>query len=158
MPNFAVECTPVAALPVVGSEPLVSVRRVTCNGRNFGARAIEMGHYADSDDPFFYQKNPDNLDPSGAFPCQPKSRDEHYVAEVDQLEHGRITLTFSGETCQQGELNRMIHKVLKQISCLSEYHDLVPGDVIQCGTPSDVAAVEKGDIIEGLGSFTVKVV
>ena len=47
------------------------------------------------------------------------------------------------------------------ISYLSEYFELAAGDVIMSGTPSGVAAVNKGDVmvmsIEGLGSMDVKV-
>ena len=47
------------------------------------------------------------------------------------------------------------------ISYLSTYFELAAGDVIMSGTPSGVAAVEKGDVmvltIDGLGRLEVKV-
>ena len=228
MPNFAIECPPVVALPVVGSDALFPVRRVYCIGRNYAAHAIEMGHDPDREDPFFFQKNPDNLDTSGEFPYPPKTSDVHHevemavmlksggrnipvekaldcvfgyapsldmtrrdlqgvqkklgrpweigkafeasapvgpihtVSEVGHLDQGKITLTVNGEVRQEGDLNQMIWKVPEQISYLSDYYELAPGDVILSGTPSGVSAVEKGDVmevaIEGLGSLTVKVV
>lgn len=228
MPNFAIECPPVVALPVVGSDALFPVRRVYCIGRNYAAHAIEMGHDPDREDPFFFQKNPDNLDTSGEFPYPPKTSDVHHevemavmlksggrnipvekaldcvfgyapsldmtrrdlqgvqkklgrpweigkafeasapvgpihtVSEVGHLDQGKITLTVNGEVRQEGDLNQMIWKVPEQISYLSDYYELAPGDVILSGTPSGVAAVQKGDVmevaIEGLGTLTVKVV
>ena len=65
------------------------------------------------------------------------------------------------EVRQQGDLNQMIWKVPEMISYLSEYFELAPGDVILSGTPSGVAAVQKGDriegSIEGVGSLRVEV-
>ena len=82
--------------------------------------------------------------------------------EIGHPDQGRITLTVNGELRQDGNLNQMIWKVPEQIAYLSEYYELAPGDVILSGTPSGVAAVEKGDEmvveVEGMGSLTVKVV
>ena len=41
-----------------------------------------MGHDPDREPPFFFQKNPDNLDPSGTFPYPPHSADVHHEAEI----------------------------------------------------------------------------
>lgn len=227
-PKFAIETPPVVALPIVGSDALFPVRRVYCIGRNYAAHAIEMGHDPNREPPFFFQKNPDNLDASGEFPYPPKSSDVHHeaemavmlksggrnipiekamdcvfgyalsldmtrrdlqgeqkkagrpweigkafeasapvgpvhpVSEVGFLDDGRISLTVNGELRQDGDLNQMIWKVSEQITYLSEYYELASGDVILSGTPSGVAAVEKGDVMEvavdGLGTLTVKVV
>ena len=228
MQQFVIERPPVVALPVTGSDALFPVRRVYCIGRNYAAHAIEMGHDPDREDPFFFQKNPDNLNTSGEFPYPPKSSDVHHEAEIavmlkaggrsipvdEALDHvygyaivldmtrrdlqsiqkklgrpweigkafeasapigpiipaseighpdqGRITLKVNGELRQDGDLNQMIWKVPEQISYLSDYYELAPGDVILSGTPSGVAAVERGDVmeveVEGLGALTVKVV
>lgn len=228
MPNFVIDSPPVVALPVVGTDALFPVRRVYCIGRNYAAHTIEMGHDPDREDPFFFQKNPDNLDTSGEFPYPPQTSDVHHEAEmavmlskggrnipVDQaldhvfgyaisldmtrrdlqgvqkklgrpweigkafeasapvgpvhpvssvghLDSGRIAMTVNGKLRQEGDLNQMIWKVPEQISYLSEYYELAPGDVILSGTPSGVAAVVAGDVmevtIEGLGALTVKVV
>lgn len=58
------------------------VRRVYCIGRNFAAHAVEMGHDPDREPPFFFQKNPDNLDPSGLFPYPARSQDVHHEVEL----------------------------------------------------------------------------
>ena len=86
----------------------------------------------------------------------------HPASRTGHLSEGRITLKVNGEIRQDGNLNQMIWKVPEMISYLSEYFELAAGDVILTGTPSGVAAVKRGDImevaLEGLGSLTVKVV
>ena len=82
MSKFVIETPPVVALPVAGSDALFPVRRVYCIGRNYAAHAIEMGHDPDREAPFFFQKNPDNLDASGQFPYPPKSSDVHHEVEI----------------------------------------------------------------------------
>jgi fumarylpyruvate hydrolase len=228
MPEYVVQSSPVTALPVAGKVGMFPVRRVYCIGRNYAAHAVEMGHDPDREPPFFFQKNPNNLDPSGEFPYPPQSSDVHHEAElavflrsgganisiddatnhiygyaasldmtrrdlqgemkkmgrpweigkafersapvgpihpadsVGHLQDGSIVLKVNGETRQEGDLNQMIWKIPEQISYLSEYYELASGDVILTGTPSGVAAVEKGDVmevaIEGLGTLTVKVI
>ena len=73
---------PQTALPIVGSDQTFPVRRVYCIGRNYAAHAIEMGHDPDREPPFFFQKNPDNLDISGEFPYPAKTSDVHHEAEL----------------------------------------------------------------------------
>ena len=82
MPDYAIETPPIVGLPIEGSDALFPVRRVYCIGRNYAAHAIEMGHDPDREPPFFFQKNSDNLDPSGEFPYPPHSSDVHHEAEV----------------------------------------------------------------------------
>ena len=82
MPDFAFDPPPVIALPIAGSVAMFPVRRVYCIGRNYAAHAIEMGHDPDREPPFFFQKNPNNLDPSGTFPYPPHSADVHHEVEV----------------------------------------------------------------------------
>ena len=228
MPSYAIEPPPMVTLPVAGSDAVFPVRRVYCIGRNYAAHTIEMGGDPDREAPFFFQKNPDSLDPSGEFPYPPRSADVHHEAElavmlrsggvnipVDRaLDHvygyapaldmtrrdlqgeqkklrrpweigkafersapvgpvhpaseaghpstGRIALRVNGALRQEGDLGQMIWKVPEIISYLSDYFELSAGDVILSGTPSGVAAVEKGDVmaleIEGLGAMTVRVV
>ncbi|NVK34544.1 MAG: fumarylacetoacetate hydrolase family protein [Rhodobacteraceae bacterium] len=201
-------------LPIAGTDARFPVRRVYCIGRNYAAHAIEMGHDPDREPPFFFQKNPDNLDPSGTFPYPVKSNDVHHEVELavalkqggtnipveEALEHvfgyavaldmtrrdlqavakkagrpwdtakafessapigplvsadeighmdeGTIELLVNGEQRQIGNLNQMIWKTAEMISYLSEYFTLAAGDVILTGTPSGVAAVQKGDTLE----------
>ncbi|MDJ0630220.1 MAG: fumarylacetoacetate hydrolase family protein [Rhodobacter sp.] len=82
MTEFAIEVPPVVALPIAGMDARFPVRRVYCIGRNYAAHAVEMGHDPDREPPFFFQKNPDNLDPSGQFPYPPHSSDVHHEAEI----------------------------------------------------------------------------
>jgi fumarylpyruvate hydrolase len=82
MPQFVIDTPPVLALPVAGADAFFPVRRVYCIGRNYAAHAVEMGHDPDREPPFFFQKNPDNLDPSGEFPYPPHSKDVHHEIEM----------------------------------------------------------------------------
>ncbi len=82
MTDYAITTAPIVALPIAGEESRFPVRRVYCIGRNYAAHAIEMGHDPDREDPFFFQKNPDNLDPSGEFPYPPQSTNVHHEAEM----------------------------------------------------------------------------
>lgn len=82
MTDLAIAPLPPVLLPVAGSTAKFPVRRVYCIGRNYAAHAIEMGHDPDREPPFFFQKNPDNLDPSGEFPYPAKSADVHHEAEM----------------------------------------------------------------------------
>ena len=228
MPQFAIEPPRRVVLPVAGRSALFPVRRVYCVGRNYAAHTVEMGGDPDREAPFFFQKNPDNLDPSGEFPYPPRSADVHHEAELAvmlksgganieverALEHvygyapsldmtrrdlqaeqknlrrpweiskafersapvgpvrpaaevghpsrGRIALKVNGRIRQEGDLGQMIWKVPEMIAYLSEFFELDAGDVILSGTPSGVAAVRKGDVmeleIEGVGAMSVTVV
>lgn len=82
MVDLVIDTPEVAALPVAGSDARFPVRRVYCIGRNYAAHAIEMGHDPDREPPFFFQKNANNLDPSGNFPYPPHSVDVHHEAEM----------------------------------------------------------------------------
>jgi fumarylpyruvate hydrolase len=82
MTQNVVDTPPIPALPVEGADGLFPVRRVYCIGRNYAAHAVEMGHDPDREPPFFFQKNPDNLDVSGEFPYPPHSSDVHHEAEL----------------------------------------------------------------------------
>jgi len=82
MTSTVIDMPDIAALPVDGTDAVYPVRRVYCIGRNYAAHAIEMGHDPDRDPPFFFQKNPNNLDPSGTFPYPPHTDDVHHEAEM----------------------------------------------------------------------------
>ncbi len=58
------------------------MHRVYCIGRNYAAHAIEMGHDPNREQPFFFQKNPGNLDASGEFPYPLHSSDVHHEVEL----------------------------------------------------------------------------
>jgi fumarylpyruvate hydrolase len=82
MTKHVTETPEVPSLPVKGEDAVFPVRRVYCIGRNYAAHAVEMGHDPDREPPFFFQKNPNNLDPSGEFPYPPHSQDVHHEAEL----------------------------------------------------------------------------
>ncbi len=81
MSDFVIPLPAVTTIPVAsgGSFP---VRRVYCIGRNYAAHAIEMSHDPDREAPFFFQKNPNNLDSTGTFPYPPHTSDVHHEAEL----------------------------------------------------------------------------
>ena len=76
--NYPIKSPSMVELPISGSDAVFPVRRVYCIGRNYAAHAVEMGYDPDKEPPFFFQKNPNNLDPSGEFPYPPKSNDVHF--------------------------------------------------------------------------------
>ncbi len=82
MSGFAIQQPSVTALSIVGSDEKFPVRRVYCIGRNYAAHAVEMGHDPDREPPFFFQKNPNNLDQSGEFPYPPHTSDVHHEIEM----------------------------------------------------------------------------
>ncbi|MES0824853.1 fumarylacetoacetate hydrolase family protein [Ruegeria sp. SCP11] len=81
MSDYVIPAPQVHEIHVAGGGTF-PVRRVYCIGRNYAAHAIEMGHDPNREPPFFFQKNPDNLDPSGEFPYPPHSSDVHHEAEM----------------------------------------------------------------------------
>lgn len=82
MSEFVIPPPPAVAIPVQGREARFPVHRVYCIGRNYAAHAVEMGHDPDREPPFFFQKNPDNLDPSGEFPYPTRTSDVHHEVEL----------------------------------------------------------------------------
>jgi len=89
-PDYVIAPPPRPALPVRGQAALFPVHRIYCVGRNYAAHAIEMGHDPDREPPFFFQKNPDNLMPSGGrFPYPARSNDvQHEIEMVVALSGG----------------------------------------------------------------------
>jgi fumarylpyruvate hydrolase len=81
MADYVIPAPPVPVIPVAGGGAF-PVRRVYCIGRNYAAHAIEMGHDPNRDPPFFFLKNPDNLDASGTFPYPVKTSNVHHEIEL----------------------------------------------------------------------------
>lgn len=81
MSSFVIPAPAMPSIPVAGGGAF-PVRRVYCIGRNYAAHAVEMGHDPNRESPFFFQKNPDNLDASGSFPYPPHSSDVHHEVEL----------------------------------------------------------------------------
>jgi fumarylpyruvate hydrolase len=84
------------------------------------------------------------------------------VAQVGQKLKGPISLTVDGVVKQKADLADMIWSVAEQISFLSTYFEVCPGDVIFTGTPDGVGAVTRGQTmvaaVDGLGEISLKVV
>jgi fumarylpyruvate hydrolase len=80
--GYVIEPPAIATLPVAGSKDQFPVRRVYCVGRNYAAHAVEMGHDPNKEPPFFFQKNPDNLNTTGEFPYPSASSDVHHEIEM----------------------------------------------------------------------------
>jgi fumarylpyruvate hydrolase len=85
----------------------------------------------------------------------------HPIASIGELNRGAITLAVNGTQRQKGDLSELIWNVAETIETLSAAWALQPGDLIFTGTPSGVAAVVPGDVlegaIEGLGSLKVAI-
>ncbi len=96
MSDHVIATPPTPSIPVEGGGSF-PVRRVYCIGRNYAAHAVEMGHDPDREPPFFFQKNPDNLDASGEFPYPPQSSDVHHEAEL------LVALKSGGKNIKQEE-------------------------------------------------------
>lgn len=62
---------------------------------------------------------------------------------------GKIALTVNGTVRQSSDLAKQIWNVEETIAYLSGLVELRPGDLIFTGTPEGVAAVGKGDVLEG---------
>ena len=82
MNQYVFEPAQIPTLSMDGSTQLFPIRRVYCIGRNYAAHSIEMGGDPNRESPFFFQKNPDNLDSSGEFPFPPESEDVHHELEL----------------------------------------------------------------------------
>jgi fumarylpyruvate hydrolase len=62
---------------------------------------------------------------------------------------GLIELRVNGAVRQSSDLAKQIWQVPEIIANLSRLVELFPGDLIMTGTPEGVAAVVKGDVLEG---------
>ena len=64
--------------------------------------------------------------------------------------HGRIELKVNGTVRQASDLGSLIWSVPETIAYLSKLVRLEAGDLIFTGTPEGVAAVSRGDMLEGM--------
>ena len=84
------------------------------------------------------------------------------VSDLGHPQQGLIDLKVNGELKQQGDLKQMIWKTTEIINYLSQYYELVAGDLIMTGTPAGVGSVVRGDVmtgsIAGMGKLVVSVV
>ena len=73
----------------------------------------------------------------------------HPVAQTGLLSRGAITLDVNGARRQQGDLADMVWDVPHTLAFLSQFYELLPGDLVFTGTPAGVGAVVAGDRLEG---------
>jgi fumarylpyruvate hydrolase len=83
------------------------------------------------------------------------------AAKVDPAK-GRIELKVNGAVRQTSDLSKLIWSVAETVAYLSRLVRLEPGDLIFTGTPEGVAAVVRGDVlegvVEGVGSVRTRIV
>ncbi len=84
------------------------------------------------------------------------------AADLPEPVRGRIALAVNGTLRQEADLAQMIWSVAETIAALSRLVRLAPGDLIFTGTPEGVAAVQRGDrlegVIEGVGTVVARIV
>jgi fumarylpyruvate hydrolase len=71
------------------------------------------------------------------------------ASKIGHPKSGRLALTVNGTIRQQGDIADMIWSVPEAIASLSGFVTLMPGDLIFTGTPAGVAAIVRGDRLEG---------
>ena len=69
---------------------------------------------------------------------------------VEDVQKINFKLLVNGKVRQLGNTQNMIHSVDCLISYISQFITLKKGDLIFTGTPSGVAKVKKGDLLEGM--------
>lgn len=84
------------------------------------------------------------------------------ASSCGHLSKGAIWLKVNGETRQTSDLDQLIWNIPEIIHHLSSNFELRAGDLIMTGTPAGVAAVQRGDLMEGhcdgIGQLVAKVV
>jgi fumarylpyruvate hydrolase len=85
----------------------------------------------------------------------------HPASAIGHPAKGSIWLDVNGARRQQGDLVDLIWDIPHTIHFLSQYYELMPGDLIYSGTPAGVGAVVSGDKlvggIDGLGTLAVTI-
>jgi fumarylpyruvate hydrolase len=69
--------------------------------------------------------------------------------QAGDVENAEIWLQVNGKDRQRSNVSKLIWNIGETIEHLSAAWDLAPGDLIYSGTPEGVAAVAKGDVLEG---------
>jgi fumarylpyruvate hydrolase len=72
------------------------------------------------------------------------------AARIGHPAKGLIELKVNGAVRQTSDLSKMIWDIPETIAYLSRLVRLAPGDLIFTGTPEGVAAVQRGDVLEGV--------
>ena len=82
--------------------------------------------------------------------------------KIGHPDKGLIELKVNGVVRQSSDLSKMIWNIPETIAYLSRLVRLMPGDLIYTGTPEGVAAVVRGDVmegkVEGVASIRTKIV
>jgi fumarylpyruvate hydrolase len=73
----------------------------------------------------------------------------HPVSATAHPARGGIWLDVNGARRQHGDLADMIWDVAHTLAFLSQFYELMPGDLVFTGTPSGVGAVVPGDRLDG---------
>ncbi len=83
------------------------------------------------------------------------------IVKTGELRSGRIWLKVNESMRQDSDVSKLIWNINETIEHLSKYFELAPGDLIFTGTPEGVAAVSRGDVLEGgvdgVGTLRVRV-
>lgn len=84
------------------------------------------------------------------------------ASKVGHPATGLIELKVNGKVLQTSDLSKMIWNIPETIAYLSRLVRLAPGDLIYTGTPENVAAVQRGDllegVVEGVGTIRTRIV
>ena len=85
----------------------------------------------------------------------------HPASRVGHPSRGAMWLDINGQRRQQGDLADMIWDVAHTVHFLSQYYEVLPGDLIFTGTPAGVGPVKPGDRldggIDGLGTLSISI-
>ena len=85
-------------------------------------------------------------------PCGPAMVPAKFVEDVNDL---RVQLSVNGEMMMDASTSEMLYKIDEQLSTISEYLTIEPGDILFTGSPSGSAGVHDnrwlrdGDRIRG---------
>ena len=71
------------------------------------------------------------------------------AAQAGDVGQAAIWLAVNGADRQRSNVSKLIWNIAETIEVLSQAWELQPGDLIFTGTPEGVAAVVKGDLLEG---------
>jgi fumarylpyruvate hydrolase len=71
------------------------------------------------------------------------------AAQVPQIQNADLYLQVNGQDRQRSNVSKLIWNIAETIEQLSAAWTLQAGDLIFTGTPEGVAAVQRGDLLEG---------
>ena len=71
------------------------------------------------------------------------------AAQAGDINNAAIWLDVNGAKRQSSQVTQLIWSIAETIEALSQAWELQAGDLIFTGTPEGVAAVSKGDVLEG---------